>query len=104
MAGQDVNAALQATSFLYGGNAAYIEDLYERFRKDPASVDAELSDFFAALKDDQAAPARPASAADWARPDWPVPMNGELVAAFDGNWEPIAVAVESALDDSRPDQ
>ncbi len=97
MARQDVNAALQATSFLYGGNAAYIEDLYERFRKDPASVDAEWRDFFAALKDDQAAPARPASAADWARPDWPVPMNGELVAAFDGNWEPIAVSVEKKV-------
>ncbi len=97
MARQDVNAALQATSFLYGGNAAYIEDLYERFRKDPASVDAEWREFFAALKDDQAAPARPASAAEWARPDWPVPMNGELVAAFDGNWEPIAVAVEKKV-------
>jgi 2-oxoglutarate dehydrogenase E1 component len=97
MARQDVNAALQATSFLYGGNAAYIEDLYERFRQDPAAVDAEWREFFAALKDDQTAPARPVSAADWARPDWPVPMNGELVAAFDGNWEPIAVAVEKKV-------
>ena len=40
MSRQDANAAFANTSFLYGGNAAYIEDLFARFRKDPASVDA----------------------------------------------------------------
>ena len=32
MSRQDANAAFARTSFLYGGNAAYIEDLYARTR------------------------------------------------------------------------
>ena len=34
MARQDINDALLSTSFLYGGNAAYIEDLYNRYKTD----------------------------------------------------------------------
>ena len=47
MSRQDANAAFALTSFLYGGNAAYIEDLYARYEADPASVDAEWQAFFA---------------------------------------------------------
>ena len=54
MARQDVNEALLQTSFLDGANAAYIEDLYARYAKDPKSVDAEWQAFFGALKDDSA--------------------------------------------------
>ena len=36
MSRQDANAAFALTSFLYGGNAAYIEDLYARYEADPA--------------------------------------------------------------------
>ena len=46
MARQDINDALLSTSFLYGANASYIEDLYARFEKDPTSVDAEWQEFF----------------------------------------------------------
>ena len=52
MSRQDANAAFARTSFLYGGNAAYIEDLYARYESDPAAVDAEWRDFFQSLKDD----------------------------------------------------
>ena len=31
MSRQDANAIFAHTSFLYGGNAAYIEDLYAKF-------------------------------------------------------------------------
>ena len=41
MSRQDANAAFALSSFLYGGNAAYIEDLYARYEADPESVDAE---------------------------------------------------------------
>ena len=47
MSRQDANAAFALTSFLYGGNAAYIEDLYARYETDPTSVDAEWQAFFA---------------------------------------------------------
>ena len=46
MSRQDANTVFAHTSFLYGGNAAYIEDLYAKYETDPASVDAEWADFF----------------------------------------------------------
>ena len=54
MSRQDANAAFAITSFLYGGNAAYIDDLYARYEADPKSVDAEWQAFFQSLKDDAA--------------------------------------------------
>ena len=54
MSRQDANAAFALSSFLYGGNAAYIEDLYARYEADPNSVDAEWQDFFGSLKDSAA--------------------------------------------------
>jgi 2-oxoglutarate dehydrogenase E1 component len=86
MTRQDLNAAFATTSFLYGGNAGYIEDLYARYQADPASVDAGWAAFFAGLKEDPEVVARDVRGAPWARADWPVPLNGEMVAVFDGNW------------------
>ncbi|MQT12422.1 2-oxoglutarate dehydrogenase E1 component [Segnochrobactrum spirostomi] len=86
MARQDQNEAFALTSFLYGGNAAYIEDLYARYQSDPASVDAEWRGFFEGLKDDPSVIERESRGAPWERKDWPVVANGELVAALDGNW------------------
>src|SRR5213083_1210207 len=54
MSRQDANAAFARSSFLYGGNAAYIEDLYSRYETDPNSVDAQWGDFFGSLKDQSA--------------------------------------------------
>ncbi|MGL4445090.1 MAG: 2-oxoglutarate dehydrogenase E1 component [Alsobacter sp.] len=86
MARQDQNDAFLQTSFLYGANAAYIEDLHARWQENPSSVDADWQAFFAALKDDGAAVAKTAKGASWKRPGWPVAANGELVSALDGNW------------------
>src|SRR5690349_23517121 len=86
MSRQDANAAFARTSFLYGGNAAYIEDLYARYEADPASVDAQWQSFFQSLKDDPASVTKSAKGASWKQPAWPQLSNGELVAALDGNW------------------
>ena len=37
MSRQDANAAFAVSSFLYGGNASYIEDLYARYEADPTT-------------------------------------------------------------------
>ena len=63
MSRQDANAAFALTSFLYGGNAAYIEDLYARYEADPKAVDAEWQAFFQSLKDDAARRRRECAAA-----------------------------------------
>ena len=94
MTRQAANEAFRLSSFLHGANAAYLEDLYERYRVDPSAIDAGWQTFFASLKDSEGAH-RPS----WERADWPVPVNGELVAALDGNWDlaESAAAVDGAI-------
>ena len=84
--GRPGGAGFATTSFLYGGNAAYVEQLHESYRADPASVDPEWQAFFADLNDDAGAVERTAAGPAWKRANWPVAANGELVSALDGNW------------------
>ena len=37
---------LEQTAFLYGGNGAFIEDLYARYLRDPAAVDPSWRGYF----------------------------------------------------------
>jgi len=93
MARQDANQAFAATSFLYGANAPYLEELQARYRRDPKAVDAEWRQFFDGLKDapgaDNGADGKPS----WQRSDWLPTTNGELTSALDGNWAAVAAAV-----------
>src|SRR5436853_5118310 len=84
MSRQDANAAFARSSFLYGGNAAYIEDLYSRYETDPNSVDAEWRKFFASLKDLPAEVTKSARGASWKKP--PLVERNELLSALDGQW------------------
>ncbi len=86
MTRQNKNDVLEGTSFLYGGNSAYIEDLYARYQDNPGDVDAGWRDFFARLKDGGADAAGQNSGPSWARRDWPPAVNGDLINALDGNW------------------
>ncbi len=80
------------TSFLYGGNAAYIEDLHARYEANPASVDAEWQAFFESLKDERGDVIKNASGPSWKRPNLPH-ANGELIAALTGDWSEVEKAV-----------
>ncbi|MBN9072501.1 MAG: 2-oxoglutarate dehydrogenase E1 component [Rhizobiales bacterium] len=93
------NDQFSVTSFLYGGNADYIEALYAAYEDDPASVAPEWREFFAALKDDAADVRKNARGASWAKPSWPLQANGELVSALDGNWGLIEKVVEKKVRD-----
>ena len=97
MARQDANEAFAQTAFLYGGNAAYIEQLYARYSEDPASVAPEWREFFASLKEETATVVENARGASWKRPNWPIPANGELVSALDGNWAAVETAVSDKI-------
>jgi 2-oxoglutarate dehydrogenase E1 component len=82
MSRQEANAAFAKSSFLYGGNARYLEDLEARFEADPGAVDAEWRAFFEALKEDRAAVEWAAHGPSWQRPDWPLPPRDDIVAAL----------------------
>jgi 2-oxoglutarate dehydrogenase E1 component len=91
MARQDSNETFLRTSFLYGGNATYIEELEARYRRDPQSVDPEWREFFNSIgESDSGLVDRKPS---WSNPSWPVPANGELVSALDGNWQQLEKAL-----------
>ena len=97
MSRQDANAAFANTSFLYGGNARYLDDLYARYEADPAAVDAQWQSFFQALKDDRADASQSADGPSWKRPGWPPHEGGELVSALDGDWTEVERALGNKM-------
>ncbi len=97
MTRQEKNEQFLLSSFLYGGNASYIEDLYTRFKSDPKSVDPTWASYFGRLEDSAADARKNADGPSWARSDWPQPINGELVSALDGNWGDLVVKTNAAL-------
>ncbi len=97
MSRQDANAALARTSFLYGGNAPYIEDLFARYEVDPNAVDAEWQAFFKSLKDDSGRAPRPAQTPSWQRPNWPIQPSDDLTSALDSHWPEVEKKVGERL-------
>jgi 2-oxoglutarate dehydrogenase E1 component len=93
MSRQDANAAFAQSSFLYGNNASFIEDLYARYESDPTAVDAQWQAFFQSLKDDRTAVLDSATGPSWQRPDWPLLPHDELTSALDGDWRAIDQAI-----------
>ncbi len=82
MARQDANEAFAVTSFLYGGNANYIEDLYARYQENPASLEQEWQIFFKDLEDNRSDVIANAKGASWQRKDWPLAESGDMVSAL----------------------
>lgn len=93
MAKTDANDVFEQTSFLYGGNAQFIEQLQAAYERNPESVDPGWREFFANLGDDPADVTAKADGPSWARADWPQPLNGEMVSVLDGDW----TAVENGI-------
>ncbi|HLH13008.1 MAG TPA: 2-oxoglutarate dehydrogenase E1 component [Methylovirgula sp.] len=91
------NDRFALTSFLYGANAAYAEQLYENYVRDPASVGPEWRDFFAALKEDRRSVEKSLEGPSWRRPAAAPDGCDELVAAFDGNWDALETKVGERL-------
>jgi 2-oxoglutarate dehydrogenase E1 component len=54
-------------SFLFGANADFIGELYERYLKEPASVDPSWQNFFSELKDDAPVISKELRGASWGK-------------------------------------
>jgi len=83
---QSPNEIFRDSSFLQGHNAAWVENLYGQWAKDPAAVDAAWDAFFRGLGDAEGTVTREAKGASWARPDWPPMPGDEATAALTGEW------------------
>src|SRR5690606_20706078 len=80
-----LNQVFAETSFLYGSNAAFIEDLHEKWANDPASVSDEWRAFFDQLRDNVEQVKASAAAGAWGRPVTSEPS--EDAAVFDRSEE-----------------
>ena len=69
--GSLINEVLAETSFLYGGNAAFVEDLYAKWAADPKSVDASWQAFFGSLNDRTEEVKAAAGKRAWTKPGAP---------------------------------
>lgn len=91
------NDVFNTTSFLYGGNADYIDQLYALYEQDPSLVEEKWHDFFANLADDPSEIAKNAAGASWGFDRVGTESEKELLAAFDGNWDALESKVSSKL-------
>src|ERR1700743_481415 len=97
MSRQDANASFALSSFLQGTNATYIDDIYARYEKDPASVDAEWQEFFKSLKDQPADVLNNAAGPSWGWDQWPLTPRDDLTSALDGNWAEVEKIIGGKL-------
>ncbi|ATO58025.1 2-oxoglutarate dehydrogenase E1 component [Bartonella sp. 1-1C] len=90
MARQDEkNDLFTQTSFLYGGNADYIDQLYAEYKKNPTNVDRQWCDFFETFQENKEDVLKNAEGATWQRDHWPLKESGELVSALDSDWSAL---------------
>lgn len=90
--GSLINEVLAETSFLYGGNAAFVEDLYARWAANPASVDASWQAFFTSLNDRAEEVKAAAGKRSWTKPGAPA-ARPDWLSAIDGLWPAVEAKV-----------
>ena len=87
--GRASNDILEATSFLSGTNAAFVEQLYERYLADPNSVDQSWRDYFAGLAERNLSASQLGQGPAWARGKRPALANDDTTLALTGQTPPI---------------
>jgi 2-oxoglutarate dehydrogenase E1 component len=96
-----INEVLAETSFLYGGNAGFVEDLYARWAADPNSVEPSWRAFFASLHDRADEVRRQAERPAWTAPSAP-PARPDWLSAIDGLWPAVQAKLETRIGEARP--
>ncbi len=89
------NTALLETSFLYGANAAFVEEMYERYLDDPNAVDASWRAFFSTVQENPEAVRASVAGPSWYRRDLAAPQSTETTKLLDGNWQGLSDKVEA---------
>ena len=92
------NAVLEATSFLFGSNAGFIEGLYRQYLENPDAIDPSWRTFFAQLGESELKAAQLGRGPSWRRDAKLQLENGELVGALTGQLAPKANGAASVQD------
>src|SRR5215218_2461778 len=96
-----INEVLAETSFLYGGNAAFVEDLYAKWAANPSSVEPSWQAFFASLSDSGADAQRAVQLPAWTRPSAPA-ARPDWLSAIDGLWPAVEAKLGKAIEGKQP--
>jgi 2-oxoglutarate dehydrogenase E1 component len=102
MSNDGANERFERTSFLYGANATFVEQLHARYQENPEAVDPEWRAFFEGLGDAPEDVLKEARGASWQRSDWPPVANGELVSALDANWPAAESQIKAKIAERKP--
>jgi 2-oxoglutarate dehydrogenase E1 component len=96
-----LNEILAETSFLYGANAGFVEDLQARWARDPGSVEPSWAAFFATLADAPDTVRRSAGPPSWtpSRTEAPRP---EWLSAIDGLWPAVEAKLAAKIAATEP--
>jgi 2-oxoglutarate dehydrogenase E1 component len=89
------NDIFEATSFLNGTNAAYVEQMYAAWQADPNSVDASWQTYFSQTGEQGLTPTQLGRGPAWKRDAKPQIPASDLIAALTGQ-EPPATAAKPA--------
>jgi 2-oxoglutarate dehydrogenase E1 component len=96
-----LNEVLAETSFLYGGNAGFVEDLHAKWAANPDSVEPSWRAFFGELRDKAADIIASNEPPPWTlapvaepRPDW--------LSAIDGLWPALDAKLEARIGAAQP--
>jgi 2-oxoglutarate dehydrogenase E1 component len=91
------NDIFEATSFLQGANAAFIESLYAQYQANPDAVDPSWAAYFASLSEHELSATQLGRGPNWARDRKPELASGDLVGALTGQWPAKAGASEKDM-------
>src|SRR5712671_5861950 len=91
-----LNEVLAETSFLYGANAGFVEDLHQRWAADANSVEPSWRAFFASLADGAEAVRAANEPPSWTPPPTAGPRP-EWLAAIDGLWPAVDAKLETQI-------
>jgi 2-oxoglutarate dehydrogenase E1 component len=94
------NDILEATTFLQGANAAFIESLYARYQANPDAVDPSWRAYFASLNEQSLSPSQLGRGPNWRRDARPDLASGEIIGALTGQWPRKTGAQASEADSS----
>src|SRR5271163_4542171 len=96
-----LSALLAETSFLYGGNAEFVEDLHARWAADPSSVEPSWRVFFASLADTADSIRQAGEPPTWTPEPLPE-VRPEWLSAIDGLWPAVDAKLTARIAERVP--